>query len=341
MSFLPSSRRNRSYADAALYTVKISAAVAIPFGDETKGAGFGSGFVIDRERGWIVTNAHVARRSPSVLRVAFKDQAYTPAKKLYVDPHLDMAIIAVPQSAIPAWAKEATLNCGSMPEAGVSVIAFGHPWGLDYTATRGIISGKRTRFGIEHLQTDAALNPGNSGGPLIGEASGQVVGINASSFSASTSINFAVPAPLACTIIGLLRDGKNPAPPKLPVIFANTNRETELVVALATGDWAQSIQVGDRIEAVNGDKTATDLSRILDKARGQSGISFSLVRGLEHLTVNLAVPADNDAIDPERTFCQRHADGEIDGADHRSKADFRSLRRSGVARANRRLSCRR
>lgn len=289
-------------SDAALYTVKISSAVAFPFGNDVKGASFGSGFVIDRERGWIITNAHVAKRSPSTLQVSFKDQPFAPAKKLYVDPHLDLAIIAVAQSAIPAWAKQAELNCGPMAEAGTSVIAFGHPWSLDYTATRGIISGKRTRFGIQHVQTDAALNPGNSGGPLIGEASGQVVGINASSFSASNSINFAVPAPLACTLVNLLREGKNPAPPALPVIFANTNRESELVVALARGDWARSIQVGDRIEAVNGDKSATDLSRVLDKARGQSDISFSVLRGREHLTVNLAVPAENDTVDPKGLF---------------------------------------
>ena len=60
----------------------------------------------------------------------------------------------------------AKLKCDGEPAAGRAVIAYGHPWGLDFTATRGIISGTKPRDGEEKLQTDAALNPGNSGGAL-------------------------------------------------------------------------------------------------------------------------------------------------------------------------------
>jgi serine protease Do len=288
--------------EAALYTVKIRTAVAFPFIGETKGVGFGSGFLIDRERGWVLTNAHVAKRSPSTLAVSFKDQPFVGAKKLFVDTHLDVAIIAVPPTALPAWATEAKLNCASEPEAGTSVIAFGHPWGLDYTATRRIISGTKFRWGAEQLQTDAALNPGNSGGPLISERSGQVVGINTSTLTASGAIHFAVPAPMVCTLVKLLRDGKDPAPPLLPISFANTNRESELVVATVQGNWAELIKVGDRIEAVNGDRTATDTTRVLDKVRGQSSVSFAILRGREHLTVVLPVPTARDLVAPQGLF---------------------------------------
>ena len=154
-------------SEASFYTVKFTTAVDYPFGNDRKGTSRGSGFLVDKERGWILTNAHVASRSPSHLRVSFKDQPYTAAQKVYVDNHLDLAVIKVDPSKIPASAVAANLFCGQEPAPGLPVIAFGHPWNLDYTATRGIISGTKSLSDVEQLQTDAALNPGNSGGPLI------------------------------------------------------------------------------------------------------------------------------------------------------------------------------
>ncbi len=75
------------------YTVKISAAVEYAFGDENKGTSRGAGFLIDRERGWVLTNAHVARRAPATIRVNFKGQTPVRAKRLYIDTHLDVSIL--------------------------------------------------------------------------------------------------------------------------------------------------------------------------------------------------------------------------------------------------------
>ena len=80
---------------AGRYTVKITTAVDYSFGSEKKGTWRGSGFLVDRERGWILTNAHVAGKSPSTVRVSFKDRPYSKVEKIYVDNHLDLAVLRV------------------------------------------------------------------------------------------------------------------------------------------------------------------------------------------------------------------------------------------------------
>ena len=132
MSIATPSHSKDVISEASLYTVKLTTAVDYPFGNDRKGTSRGSGFLVDKERGWILTNAHVASRSPSHLRVSFKDQPYTAAQKVYVDNHLDLAVIKVDPSKIPASAVAANLFCGQEPAPGLPVIAFGHPWNLDY-----------------------------------------------------------------------------------------------------------------------------------------------------------------------------------------------------------------
>ena len=130
--------------DANRFTVQISSAVEYPFGYENKGTSKGAGFLIDRELGWIMTNAHVARRAPAKIRVNFKGLQSTLVERFYIDTHLDLAILKIDPAKIPQTAIVAKLDCGNEPNAGRPVIAFGHPWSLDYTATRGIISGSKS-----------------------------------------------------------------------------------------------------------------------------------------------------------------------------------------------------
>jgi len=276
------------------FTVQISAAVEYPFGEENKSTSRGAGFLIDRERGWIMTNAHVARRAPAKIRVNFKGLPSTLVQRFYIDTHLDLAILKIDPAKIPQTALEAKLDCLGEPNAGRPVIAFGHPWSLDYTATRGIISGSKSFNGVEVLQTDAALNPGNSGGPLIDEKSGIILGINASGLSRSQSegLYFAVPSKLACTIVELLKAGKEAAPPELPVRFAETMRDRELIVGDVKGDWANVIKIGDRILAVNGDESALYASRVIDKARGHSDLSLKIARAGKEQNVTVSVPKE-------------------------------------------------
>jgi serine protease Do len=141
------------------------------------------------------------------------------AEKAYVDNHLDVAALKIEPASIPKQAAAAELQCAAEYPPGRLVIAFGHPWSLDYTATRGIISGVKVGEGAGSLQTDAALNPGNSGGPLIDAETGLIVGINASRLKGAEGLHFAVPIKFVRTILDLLKQGKDPAPPILPMLF--------------------------------------------------------------------------------------------------------------------------
>ena len=132
---------------ADLYTIKILRVIDYPFGHKNKGTATGSGFWVNKEKGWFVTNAHVVGKSPSNLWAHCKDQGYRKAKKVFVDNHADLAVISMDPKEIPAGAKAAELDCRLDVPAGAAVIAYGHPWSVDFTATRGIISGTKKLLG--------------------------------------------------------------------------------------------------------------------------------------------------------------------------------------------------
>src|SRR5258706_6679392 len=127
------------FKTALQYTVQVRATVPVPFDGDRKGSGLGAGFVVDAARGWIMTNAHVVGRSPSRIEVAFHDAEFAEATKVYVDPFLDLAIIRAPDRTDTKGIAEPRLECDSMPSVGHAVGAFGHPWRLQFTGTRGII----------------------------------------------------------------------------------------------------------------------------------------------------------------------------------------------------------
>ena len=140
----------------------------------------GSGFVLDKE-GHIVTNYHVVQGADKI-QVGFSDNASYSAKLVGSDPSTDIAVLKV--SAPSRALTPLPLGNSGGVEVGDQVVAIGNPFGLDRTATAGIISAIQRRitapngFSIDHaLQTDAPINHGNSGGPLI-DAHGSVVGVN-------------------------------------------------------------------------------------------------------------------------------------------------------------------
>ena len=172
-----------------------------------------------------------------------------------MDHLLDLAIIKVASSAIPERAQEAQLACESDPPIGAPVGAYGHPFGLSYSGTRGIVSGNRFRWGRYWVQTDAAINGGNSGGPLISLDTGRVIGINSATFSkhVSEGIGFAVPMTHACRVIKLLQDGEDPSPSLIPVSFAlDEDSEDDLVVATVYQQQLVTwpLKPGDRVIAL-------------------------------------------------------------------------------------------
>lgn len=285
--------------EAERYTVKVTTSVEYPFGTETKATSRGAGFLVDRNTGLILTNAHVAKLSPSKVRINFKNGPLVPAEKIFVDRHLDLAVLKVNPKNIPETATAATLDCNDEPSPGAQVVAYGHPWSLDFTATRGIVSGSKVRWGVEMLQTDAAINPGNSGGPLIDETSKKVIGINTSKLAASDSekIAFSTPIRFACTILALIRENRDPSTPVLPIEFASTLRDREVVIASVSGNWADVLKIGDRILAIDGDRSTRFASRVLDKTRGKDQIKMTVERGSSvkrELTFDLTVPQARD-----------------------------------------------
>lgn len=163
------------------------------------GAGQGSGVIISAE-GYIVTNAHVVEDSGDIL-VKLSDRREFPASIVGADPLTDVAVLKInADKLIPArWGDSELLEVGSI------VWAIGTPYELEQTVTSGVVSGKNRyeregaseRVQQELIQTDAAVNPGNSGGPLI-NTEGLVVGINTSIYGDKfQGISFAVPSQIA------------------------------------------------------------------------------------------------------------------------------------------------
>lgn len=271
------------FSDAIRYTVEILTRVEIPFMGEKKGAYEGTGFLIDKKRGWILTNAHVASLSPSVSKIAFYEQDYQPVEKVYVDLYLDIAILKVSANKIPETAKEAILECESLPSIGHPVGAFGHPWGYSFTGTRGIISG--ITLGVEGgmLQTDAPINKGNSGGPLISMKTGKVIGINTAVANEDNNqnTNFSERMDHVCKVIQLLKDGLDPSPPKLDFIFQrDLENRNKLIIAKSYSNNI-SLEEGDIILGVDGHpKDARNERELIHALRGKlSNFNLRILRG--------------------------------------------------------------
>ena len=162
--------------------------------------GQGSGFIVSAD-GLILTNAHVVRNAGEVI-VKLSDRREYVAKVLGSDPVTDVAVLSIAAKNLPT----VQLGDPSRLEVGDHVLAIGAPYGLEQTATQGIVSAKgRSLPGdsvVPFIQTDAAVNPGNSGGPLF-DAQGRVVGINAQIYSRSggfQGLSFAIPIDVALKI---------------------------------------------------------------------------------------------------------------------------------------------
>jgi S1-C subfamily serine protease len=185
-----------------------------PFGSPGQGGGTatGSGFVID-DQGHVVTNAHVVEGATDVRVTLDEDGEVYDAEVLGTDPSTDVAVIEVdaPADALVPL----SLGDSSQVAVGDPVIAIGNPFGLDRTATAGIVSAVQREISAPNgftitdaIQTDAPINPGNSGGPLL-DSGGRVIGINSQIESRSggnVGIGFAVPVNTAREVAEQLID---------------------------------------------------------------------------------------------------------------------------------------
>ena len=180
--------------------------------------GEGTGFLIDHEQGMLVTNAHVVGTATHVLVRFGQDGDAIDGDVLGVDPSSDLAVVSVDPDRVPRGAKALRFADSRAVEVGDLVVAIGNPFGLDRTATEGIVSGlgrsiqSPNGFAIDDvIQTDAPINPGNSGGPLLDDGA-NVIGVNSQIATAGVAgnigIGFAVPSNTVRQIVPRLERGE-------------------------------------------------------------------------------------------------------------------------------------
>jgi serine protease Do len=163
----------------------------------------GSGFII-RQDGYLVTNAHVVTDAERI-QVKLADGHRFEGRLIGQDDRVDLALVKIEAKGLPV----ATIGDSNRLRVGEFVLALGHPFGLEQTVSFGIVSRKGAPLmvaapGFDFIQTDAAVNPGNSGGPLVNMA-GEVVGVN-SMAARNGSIGFAIPANLVKMLLPQLAE---------------------------------------------------------------------------------------------------------------------------------------
>jgi S1-C subfamily serine protease len=272
------------------------------------GAGSGSGFIFTSD-GFIVTNSHVVHGA-SKLHVSLPDGRDFDAELIGDDPGTDVALIRVWSSHLPI----AQLGDSNRIQVGQLVVAVGNPYGFQYTVTAGVISalGRSLRSQSGRLidnviQTDAALNPGNSGGPLV-NARGEVVGINTATILSAQGLCFAVPINTAQRVIPqLIRHGRvqrsyigvagqNIEIPARIVHHHNlASSQGVLVVGIETNSPASraGLQVGDEIIGFDNTpvETVDDLQKLLTGDRVGSRLILKVLRRLEVIPLGI-IPED-------------------------------------------------
>ena len=170
------------------------------------------------------------------------------------------------------------MQCKNDYKQGQNVVAFGHPNGKDFTITRGIISAIRyeTEF-FESIQTDAAINGGNSGGALIDISSGLVVGINSFGATDAEGLNFALPSYTACKVLELYKNKKDPSPLDFQVFFSNNKEQGKFLRISEVLNKQSLLKVGDEILEVD-NKKVENPTQLSNEARGKSNITVKILR---------------------------------------------------------------
>lgn len=269
-------------------------------GHQGGGEGAGSGFVIAPD-GFVLTNNHVVEKTNAV-EVHLTDGGAYPAQIVGTDPATDLAVVRVGTNGLPA----AELGDSDSLRVGQLTIAIGNPLGFQSTVSTGVISALgrtlRSQSGrlIENIiQTDVALNPGNSGGPLV-DSRGRVIGINSAMIFMAQGISFAIPVNTAKWVVselvthGEVRRAFLGIAGQMRPVDRRTLRYFELkastvvqVASLAENGPAHraGILVGDWIIAFNGQGIGTvdDLHRLLVRQPEGAIITLTLLRnGVRH-----------------------------------------------------------
>jgi serine protease Do len=265
--------------------------------------GVGSGFIIE-SNGLILTNAHVVEGATTIY-VTLTDKREFKAKLLGMDKRTDVAVVKIDARDLPRL----PLGDSSKVRVGEWVLAIGSPFGLENTVTAGIVSAKSRDTGdyLPFIQTDVAVNPGNSGGPLLNTA-GQVIGINSQIFSRSggyMGISFAIPIDEAMRVADQLRTNGKMTRGRIGVALGEMTKEVAESLGLGKprGAYVRSVEAGgpaaaggiepgDVILSFNGREISksTDLPRVVGETKPGTSVVVQAWRkgATRDLTVTVA-----------------------------------------------------
>jgi serine protease Do len=280
-------------------------------GREAPVFGAGSGFIVSPD-GVILTNAHVVRDATEVT-VKLQDRREYRAKVLGQDPKTDVAVLKIEAKNLPV----VPIGRSSTLQVGEWVLAIGSPYGLDSSVTAGVVSAKGRSLpddSVPFIQTDVAVNPGNSGGPLF-NTRGEVVGINSQIYSQTggyQGLSFAIPIDVAARIKDQIVATGKAQHAKLGVTIQDVNQgfadsfklespEGALVSNIERGSAADraGLQSGDVIRKVNGQPIVAsgDLPAMLTVAQPGDKIALDVWREgkIVRLNATLANASDKAA----------------------------------------------
>jgi len=228
--------------------------------------GEGTGFLIDK-RGTLVTNDHVVENASHVLVRFGQDGNAINGDVLGADPSSDLAVVSIDPAQIPRGARPLRFADSRAVQVGELVVAIGNPFGLDRTATQGIVSGlgrsiqSPNGFAIDDvIQTDAPINPGNSGGPLLDDGA-NVIGVNSqiatAGIAGNIGIGFAIPSNTVRQVAPRLEKGEPILRPWLGVITTPASPThpdgAQVSSVVADGPSAKAgVHVGDVIKRIDG-----------------------------------------------------------------------------------------
>ena len=272
----------------------------------------GSGFIVSAD-GYVVTNNHVissptGRGTVEEITVTMPDGVEYPAKLIGADSSSDLAVLKI---SAPKALPFVHFGNSAQSRVGDWVVAIGNPFGLGGTVTSGIVSAVYRNTGQggaydRYIQTDAAINRGNSGGPLF-DMQGNVIGINNAIFSpsgGSVGIGFAIPAEIAAPIVEQLKAGKDitrgylgiqiqPVDDDLADSLGIPKNRGEFVQTVQPGEPAEKagIRAGDIVLSVNGKTITRDqtLSFIVANVAPGTRVPIELIRNGQRNTVTATV----------------------------------------------------